>query len=84
VPPQGGPAAVYRPSLRLCAESGKERAVPTYDIEITHHGRWWMIHTPALDRITQARRRGEIAEMACDYIAVSTDGPTGGRSMFLE
>jgi hypothetical protein len=36
-------------SLRRCAESHAEAAVPTYDIEVTRDGGWWMIHIPALD-----------------------------------
>lgn len=38
-------------------------------------GRWWPIHIPALDGLTQARFPGEIEEMARDYIAVITDTP---------
>jgi hypothetical protein len=49
--------------------------VPTYDIEVTRDGRWWMIHIPALDGLTQAEFPGEIEEMARDYIAVTTETP---------
>jgi hypothetical protein len=49
--------------------------MPTYDIDVTRDGRWWMIHIPALDGLTQARFPGEIEEMARSYIAVSTDTP---------
>jgi hypothetical protein len=41
-----------------------EFPMPTYDIEVTRDGRWWMFHIPALDGLTQARFRGEIEEMA--------------------
>ena len=44
-----------------------------YDIEVTRDGRWWAIRVPELDGVTQARHRGEIEEMARDYIAVATD-----------
>jgi hypothetical protein len=47
----------------------------TYDIEVTRDGKWWMIHIPVLDGLTQARFPGEIEDMARDYIAVTTDTP---------
>ena len=46
--------------------------MPTYDIEVTRDSRWWMIHIPVLDGLTQARFPGEIEDMARDYIAVTT------------
>jgi hypothetical protein len=46
-----------------------------YDVEVTRDGRWWMIHIPELDGLTQARNEGEIEEMARDFIAVTTDTP---------
>lgn len=49
--------------------------MPCYDIEVTRDGRWWMIHVPELDLLTQARHPGEIEDMARDLIAVSTDTP---------
>ena len=49
--------------------------MPTYDIKVTRDGRWWMIHIPAIDGVTQARFPGEIEGMARDYIAVTTDTP---------
>lgn len=61
--------------------------MPTYDIEVTRDGRWWMISIPELDgfvaadgsinvgAITQARHPGEIEDMARSYIAVTTDTP---------
>ena len=49
--------------------------MPTYDIEVYRDGRWWMIRIPELDGLTQARHRGEIDEMARDYIAICTDTP---------
>jgi hypothetical protein len=51
--------------------------MPTYDIDVTRDGRWWMIHIPALDGLTQARFPGEIEDMARDFIALVTDTPIG-------
>ena len=44
-----------------------------FDIEVTRDGRWWMVYVPAIDQLTQARRRGEVELMARELIAVSTD-----------
>lgn len=46
-----------------------------YKVEVTRDGRWWMIHVPEIDGLTQARRIGEIEDMACSLIAISTDTP---------
>jgi hypothetical protein len=46
-----------------------------YDIEVTRDGRFWMIHIPAIDGLTQARFPGEIEDMAREYIAVDTETP---------
>lgn len=35
-----------------------------YKIEVERDGRWWMIHVPEIDQLTQARRIGEIEDMA--------------------
>lgn len=43
-----------------------------YKVEVTRDGRWWMIHVPEIDQLTQARRIGEIVPMAESLIAVST------------
>jgi hypothetical protein len=45
----------------------------THDINVTRDGRWWMIHIPALDGLTQARNPGEIDDMAREYIALVTE-----------
>lgn len=47
----------------------------SYDIEVTHDGRWYMIHVPAIGQLTQARHEGEIDQMARELIAVSTGTP---------
>jgi hypothetical protein len=39
----------------------------TYEIEVYHDRRWWMIRIPELDGLTQARWRGEIKRMARSY-----------------
>lgn len=44
-----------------------------YNVEVTRDGRWWMINVPEIDQLTQARRVGEIEDMARSLIAVSTD-----------
>jgi hypothetical protein len=46
-----------------------------YKVEVTRDGRWWMIHIPEIDGLTQARRVDEIEDMARSLIAVSTDTP---------
>lgn len=43
-----------------------------YKVEVTRDGRWWMVHVPELDQLTQARRIGEVEEMARSLIAIST------------
>lgn len=61
--------------------------MPTYDIEVTRDGQWWMITVPELagyvaadgsinlSDTTQARYEGEIDDMARDFIAVTLDMP---------
>lgn len=46
-----------------------------YKVEVTRDGRWWMINVPEIDQLTQARRIGEIQEMAESLIHISTDFP---------
>ena len=46
-----------------------------YKVEVTRDGRWWMIHVPEIDQLTQARRIGEIQEMAESLIHISTGTP---------
>lgn len=48
-----------------------------YKIEVERDDRWWMIHVPEIDQLTQARRVSEIELMARELIAVSTDQPIG-------
>ncbi|PHV64813.1 hypothetical protein CSW57_22865 [Williamsia muralis] len=44
-----------------------------YDVETYRDGPWWMVRIPALDGLTQARSEDEIALVAREYIAVTTN-----------
>lgn len=46
-----------------------------YKIEVSRDGRWWMIHIPEIDGVTQARRLGEAEAMAREYIALALGIP---------
>jgi hypothetical protein len=46
-----------------------------YKVEITRDGRWWMVHIPEIDGLTQARRIGEAQQMAHEFIALATSTP---------
>jgi hypothetical protein len=46
-----------------------------YKVEITRDGRWWMVHIPEIDGLTQARRIGEAQQMAREFIALETSTP---------
>lgn len=46
-----------------------------YKIEIARDGRWWMVHIPEIDGLTQARRLSEAETMAREYIALSEGVP---------
>jgi hypothetical protein len=41
-----------------------------YKIEIARDGRWWMVHIPEINGLTQARRLAEAPTMAREYIAL--------------
>lgn len=49
--------------------------MPEYKVEVVRDGRWWMIHIPEIDGLTQARRVDEIEGMARSLVAISTDKP---------
>jgi hypothetical protein len=44
-----------------------------YKVEVQRGGKWWMIHVPDIDGLTQARRLSEVNDMARSLIAISTD-----------
>jgi hypothetical protein len=46
-----------------------------YKVEIAREGRWWMIHIPAVNGLTQARRLAEAPTMAREYIALDRGIP---------
>src|SRR5690242_16479877 len=46
-----------------------------YMVTVTREGKWWMVHIPELDGLTQARNLGEVEAQARDYIAVWLDVP---------
>lgn len=52
-----------------------------YTVEVEREGRWWMISVPEIDGLTQARRIGEVEEMARSLIAVSTGTPVAEVSV---
>ncbi|TDD09296.1 hypothetical protein E1181_04805 [Saccharopolyspora terrae] len=54
----------------------------TYQVQVTRDGKFWLIHVPAVERWTQARKLGEIHEMAQDLIEIMTGDP--GESIELD
>lgn len=44
-----------------------------YQVTVTRDGKWWMVHIPEIDGLTQARRLIEAPLMAREYIAVTLD-----------
>jgi len=47
----------------------------TYDATITREDGWWMVHVPAIDGLTQARRLSEAPKMAAELIALTLNVP---------
>jgi hypothetical protein len=45
----------------------------TYDVKVHRDGRWWMVEIPAIGGLTQARRLGDVQEMARSFISVDQD-----------
>jgi hypothetical protein len=43
----------------------------TYKATVTREGRWWMIHVPDIDGLTQARRLSEASAMARSLVAIT-------------
>ena len=52
-----------------------------YKIEVVRDGRWWMVHIPEIDGLTQARRLSEAETMAREYIALDRGIPVGEISV---
>jgi hypothetical protein len=46
-----------------------------FQVELERDGRWWMVHVPELDGLTQAHRLRAAELMAREWIAVSTRTP---------
>ena len=46
-----------------------------FDVTISREGKWWMVATPEIDGLTQARSVHEARDMARDYIAITLDIP---------
>lgn len=53
----------------------REGPMPSFDIDVTRDGGWWMVHIPELGGRTQARYPREVELMAREYIAISTETP---------
>lgn len=56
----------------------------TYTARVTRDGKWWMIHVPEIDGLTQARRVGEVEQMARELIAVTTGKPIADISVAIQ
>lgn len=54
-----------------------------YTIEIERDGRWWMVHIPELNGLTQARRLSEAELMGREWIAVTTGAPLDDVSVHI-
>jgi hypothetical protein len=48
-------------------------APATYRVVVAREGKWWMVHIPELDALTQARRLGAVESMARSLIALTLD-----------
>lgn len=44
-----------------------------YEVHVTREDGWWMVHIPAIDGLTQARRLNNAETEAIDYIVVDQD-----------
>jgi hypothetical protein len=53
----------------------------TYTVTVTREGRWWMVHIPELDGLTQARRLAEAELMSREWIAVTLGVPLNDVSV---
>jgi hypothetical protein len=56
----------------------------TYTVRVNREGKWWMVRVPDLGAITQARRLGEVEEMARSLIAITLDVPEDSFGLRVE
>ena len=56
----------------------------TYTARVAREGKWWMIRVPDIDGLTQARRLGEVEQMARSLIAVTLDAPGDSFDVRIE
>jgi len=47
--------------------------VKTFQATVVRDGRWWLIHVPEIDGLTQARHLAEAERMARSLIAITLD-----------
>ena len=45
----------------------------TYAAQVSRDGKWWMIHVPEIDGLTQARRIADVEQAARELVAVTLD-----------
>lgn len=45
----------------------------TYAAQVSRDGKWWMIHLPEIDGLTQARRIADVEQAARELVAVTLD-----------
>ena len=45
----------------------------TYAVQVSRDGKWWMIHIPEIDGLTQARRIADVKQAARELVAVTLD-----------
>lgn len=65
-------------------DGGRMTTARTYKASVTRDGRWWMIHVPDIDGLTQARRLGEAAAMARSLIAITLAVPADSFDIDIE
>jgi hypothetical protein len=51
------------------SNSLKPDPMPTYQATVTREDGWWMVHVPAIDGLTQARRLADAPTMARELVA---------------
>ncbi len=56
----------------------------TYRVVVAREGKWWMVHVPELDALTQARRLGEVESMARSLIAITLDAAPDSFAIAVE